>query len=69
MVATAKGSKTMDLYYDATATPTFLNTPTMTVPELGLGLIGLALVAPLLGRRRLRDWLPALKPRNPSLSG
>ena len=55
MVATAKGSKTMDLYYDSSQTPTFVNTPTITVPELGLALLGLALVVPLVARRRLAN--------------
>ena len=57
---TAAGTNELWLQYDATTKSTNLNTPTITVPELGLALLGLALVAPLVGRRRLRDWLPTL---------
>jgi hypothetical protein len=52
---------------DATTTACNLNTPTITIPELGLALLGLALVAPIAARRRPRPFFPAWLGRRPDV--
>ena len=56
VVVTAVSSKLLWLVYDGSSYPTNLNTPTISVPEPGLALMGLALLAPLVGRRRKREY-------------
>jgi len=54
---TAVGGSNLNFLYDSTTNNSNINTPTITVPEFGLALLGLALVAPLVARRRLPRWL------------
>jgi len=58
IAVTATSGGGYSLEYDTSAFPTRIDTPTITAPEFGLALLGLALVVPLAARRRLRDWLP-----------
>jgi hypothetical protein len=55
VLVTAVGNKLLGLFYDSTTYTTNINTPTISVPEAGLALLGLALVAPIAVRRRRRE--------------
>jgi hypothetical protein len=57
VVTAIGGSNAFSLEYDTTTFTTNINTPTITVPEYGLALIGLAMAAPFIARRRQREQL------------
>jgi hypothetical protein len=52
ILVTAVGNKLLGLFYDSTTYTTNINTPTISVPEPGILLLGLALSAPFAVRRR-----------------
>src|SRR5438477_7233590 len=51
-VTAISGSNSFSLEYDTSTFTTNLNTPTISAPEAGLALLGLALVVPLVARPR-----------------